>query len=201
MAIDKARSGNMPMDTIHRAIGRSSGGSDEDKLEEVIYEGYGPGGTAIMLLALTSNRNRTASEIRTAFSRSNGNLGEGGCVSWNFEPKGVIASDVDRDRVEDIALQAIDAGAEDVTIDGHSIEIYTQPESLQTVRKELERLDIPVMSVELSMIPKSTVRLGENEAEQNLKLLDSLEDLLDVQKVYSNADFPDEVLEKYTKQG
>ena len=201
LAIDKAKSGNMPTDTIERAITRSSGGGGDEELEEVIYEGYGPGGTAIMLLALTSNRNRTASDIRTTFSRAGGNLGEAGCVAWNFESKGVIASDVDEGEAEDIALQAIDAGAEDVDIDGKSIEIYTQPEALQAVRKELERLEVPTSSAEMSMIPKSTVRLEEKDAQQNLKLLDALEDLLDVQKVYNNADFPDEVLEKYSKEG
>ncbi len=201
LAIDKAKSNNMPMDTIERAVTRSSGGGGDEELEEVIYEGYGPGGTAIMLLALTSNRNRTASDIRATFSRAGGNLGEAGCVAWNFESKGVIASDVDEGQAEDIALQAIDAGAEDVDIDGKSIEIYTQPEALQAVRKELERLEVPTSSAEMSMIPKSTVRLEEKDAQQNLKLLDALEDLLDVQKVYSNADFPEEVLEKYSKEG
>ena len=201
LAIDKAKSNNMPMDTIERAVTRSSGGGGDEELEEVIYEGYGPGGTAIMLLALTSNRNRTASDIRATFSRAGGNLGEAGCVAWNFESKGVIASDVDEGQAEDIALQAIDAGAEDVDIDGKSIEIYTQPEALQAVRKELERLEVPTSSAEMSMIPKSTVHLEEKDAQQNLKLLDALEDLLDVQKVYSNADFPEEVLEKYSKEG
>lgn len=201
LAVDKAKSNNMPMDTIERAVTRSSGGGGDEELEEVIYEGYGPGGTAIMLLALTSNRNRTASDIRATFSRAGGNLGEAGCVAWNFESKGVIASDVDEGQAEDIALQAIDAGAEDVDIDGKSIEIYTQPEALQAVRKELERLEVPTSSAEMSMIPKSTVRLEEKDAQQNLKLLDALEDLLDVQKVYSNADFPEEVLEKYSKEG
>ena len=201
LAIDKAKSNNMPMDTIERAVTRSSGGGGDEELEEVIYEGYGPGGTAIMLLALTSNRNRTASDIRATFSRAGGNLGEAGCVAWNFESKGVIASDVDEGQAEDIALQAIDAGAEDVDIDGKSIEIYTQPEALQAVRKELERLEVPTSSAEMSMIPKSTVRLEEKDAQQNLELLDALEDLFDVQKVYSNADFPEEVLEKYSKEG
>ena len=202
LAVDKAKSGNMPTDTIERAISRAAGGGDsQEQLEEVIYEGYGPGGTAIMLQALTPNRNRTASEVRATFTRAGASLGEAGCVAWNFESRGVITLDVEEDRAEDVALVAIDASAEDVKIESGYLEIYTQPEALEAVRKELEQHETTTSSAEISMMPKSTVSLSVKEAEQTLRLLDSLEELLDVQKVYSNADFPDEVLEKYQKEG
>ena len=198
LAIDRARSNNMPMDTIERSISRAAGGGDsQDQLEDVVYEGYGPGGTAIMLQALTTNRNRTASEVRSAFAKGGGSLGEAGCVAWNFDSKGVITLDTDDDRAQDVALLAIDASAEDVKIEGGYLEIYTEPESLEAVRRELEQHQIDASSAEISMLPKSTLPLGVKEAVQTLRLLDSLEELLDVQKVYSNADFPDEVLEKY----
>ncbi|MCE2463185.1 MAG: YebC/PmpR family DNA-binding transcriptional regulator [Dehalococcoidia bacterium] len=202
LAVDKAKGSNMPMDTIDRAISRAAGGGDSDEqLENLIYEGYGPGGTAIMLQALTPNRNRTASEVRSVFTKAGANLGEAGCVAWNFESRGVITLEVDENRVEDIVLLAIDALADDVKVDGGYLEIYTQPETLEAVRKELEHHEVNTSSAEISMMPMSTVSLGAKEAEQTLKLLDNLEDLMDVQKVYSNADFPDEVLEKYRSDG
>ena len=198
LAIDKARADNMPMDTIERSISRAAGGGDSDEqLDEVTYEGYGPGGAAIMLQAVTPNRNRTASEVRSTFTKGGGNLGEAGCVAWNFESKGVITLDVQDDRAEEIALLAIDASAEDVKVEDGYLEIYTQPEDLEAVRKELEGQEVQTSSAEISMVPKSVVSLGLKEAGQTLKLLDSLEDLGDIQKVYSNADFPEEALEKY----
>ena len=198
LAIDKARADNMPMDTIERSISRAAGGGDSDEqLDEVTYEGYGPGGAAIMLQAVTPNRNRTASEVRSTFTKGGGNLGEAGCVAWNFESKGVITLDVQDDRAEEIALLAIDASAEDVKVEDGYLEIYTQPEDLEAVRKELEVQEVQTSSAEISMVPKSVVSLGLKEAGQTLKLLDSLEDLGDIQKVYSNADFPEEALEKY----
>ena len=202
LAIDKAKSSNMPMDNVERAIDRASGGGDaQDNLEEVVYEGYGPGGAAIMLQAFTPNRNRTASEVRATFTKAGASLGEAGCVSWNFESQGVITLEVEEERAEDIALLAIDASAEDVKVDGGYLEIYTKPDKLETVRKELEAQEIDTSSADLSMIPKSTVSLSEKEAGQTLKLLDHLEELMDVQKVYSNADFPDDVLETYRGEG
>ena len=202
LAIDKARAGNMPMDTIERAIARAAGGGDsQEEMEEVIYEGYGPGGTAIMLQAFTPNRNRTASEVRSTFTKAGASLGEAGCVAWNFESKGIITLEVEKDRAEDIALLAINASAEDVKVEEGYVEIYTQPEALEAVRRELEQQEINTSSAEISMIPRSTVSLGDKEAGQALKLLDSLEELSDVQKVYSNADFPDEVLERYRNEG
>ena len=188
----------MPMDTIERTIKRASGeGDGQEHLEEVLYEGYGPGGVAIMVQAVTPNRNRTASDVRSTFTKGGGSLGEAGCVGWNFDPKGVIALQMEQSSSEEVVLLAIDAGAEDVKMEDDYLEIYTQPESLEAVRRELEDKAVEISSAEFSMIPKSVVSLADKEAERVLKLMDSLEELTDVQKVYTNADFPDEVLEAY----
>lgn len=201
LAVDKAKSSNMPLDTIERAIQRAAGGGGAgDDLEEIFYEGYGPGGAAILLQALTPNRNRTASEVRSTFTKAGVSLGDAGCVAWNFETKGVITLEVGEEQAEEIALLAIDAQAEDVQVDGAYIEIHTRPEDLEAVRQRLQQEDVPVQSAEISMAPKTTISLGTKEAEQTLKLLDNLEDLMDVQKVYSNGDFPDDVLERYSKE-
>ncbi len=198
LVIDKARSNNMPSDNIDRAVKRAGGAGDgTDSLEEITYEGYGPGGAAIILNSVTSNRNRTAAEVRSTFTKTGATLGESGCVSWNFETKGIITLDTTTSNNEKLALAAIDGGAEDVTIDDTYIEIYTLPETLQSVKENLESLGIPIETAELSMVPKTTVSLSEKEAEQTLRLLDLLEELDDSQKVYTNADFPDNVLEKY----
>ena len=202
LAIEKAKGSNMPMDTIGRSISRAAGGGDSgEQVVEVIYEGYGPGGTAIMLQALTTNRNRTASDVRSTFAKAGGNLGEAGCVAWNFESRGIITLDVDEDRAEDTALLAIDASADDVKMEDGYLEIYTRPEALESVRKEMEEHQLTTSSVEISMVPKSTVSLGAKEAQQTLRLLDSLEELMDVQRVFSNADFPDDVLDAYRSEG
>jgi len=197
LAIQKAREQNMPMENIDRAIKRAGGGADSAALEEVTYEGYGPGGTAILLQAFTDNRNRTVAEIRNLFTRGGGSLGEGGCVAWLFDQRGVITVEAGERDADEIALVAIDAGAEDVSVDGESIEVYTAPEDLETVRRGLDAQDLHVVSAELAMIPKTTVRLGEKDGLQALKLLERLEDLDDVQRVFSNADIPEEVLQKY----
>ena len=202
LAIDKAKSSNMPQDNILRSVKRASGdGGADENIEEVIYEGYGPGGGAILLQALTTNRNRTAADVRSTFTRGGGNLGESGCVAWNFDTRGLITVEVpDPDKGEEISLLAIDAGAEDVNFEDGMLEIYTAPEQLFEVRRELESADAKPETVEISMVPKSTVPLGDREAEQTLKLLDSLEDLADVQKAYTNADFPAEVLKRYQEE-
>ena len=198
LAIDKAKTNNMPLDTIGRSIKRASGGAGSDEhLDEVVYEGYGPGGVAIMLYAVTPNRNRTASEVRSTFTKGGGNLGETGCVGWNFESKGVITLEVEPARAEEIALMAIDAGAEDVQIEDNYLEVYTSPEHLESIRIAIGNGDIQVSSSELSMKPKATVSLGDKESEQVLRLMDNLEDLIDVQKVYTNSEFSDAALEKY----
>ena len=199
LALDRAKSNNMPQDSITRAIKRGSGeGSDGESLEQVTYEGYGPGGGAILLQAVTTNRNRTAAEVRSAFNRGGGNLGESGCVAWNFELRGVVTIDIDdEERAEELGLLAIDAGAEDIEVDEGVLEIYSPIESLQDVQKTIESEGVPLRSAEMSMVPKATIALDDREAEQTLRLLDALEDLDDVQKAFTNADFPPEVLERY----
>jgi YebC/PmpR family DNA-binding regulatory protein len=204
LALDKAKSNNMPQDSIARAVKRASGdgGDGVDALEEVTYEGYGPGGGAILLQAVTTNRNRTAADVRAAFNRSGGSLGETGCVAWNFEHRGVITSEMaDEERAEELGLLAIDAGAEDIQIEDGVLEIFTAVDKLQQVQRAMEGEGISPETAELSMVPKTTIPLSDKEAEQTLRLLDSLEELDDVQKAYTNADFPPEVLDKYQAEG
>lgn len=197
LIIQKARDNNMPLDNIDRAIKRASGGTDGMALSEVIYEGYGPSGSAIMVQVLTDNKNRTLAEVRNILSRGGGNLGENGSVTWLFESRGVIVIDSPEENAEELALFAIDAGAEDVKIDGTTLEIITKPQDLEAVRKALEQRRVPIASSELSMVPKAMIKLDEKSALQALKLLDKLEELDEVQRVYTNADFPDEVVSKY----
>ena len=197
LAIDKARENNMAADTIKRAIDRGAGGAEAEALVEATFEGYGPGGVAILLQVVTDNRNRTVSEIRTTLTRNGGNLGETGSVAWQFDSVGYIALVAGDADPEEVALAAIDAGAQDVRTDGGGVEVYTAPTELDKVRKALEEAGLTVASAELSMLPKNTLPLDESSAGQVLRLLDILEDLDDVQKVYSNADFPDSVLMEY----
>jgi YebC/PmpR family DNA-binding regulatory protein len=197
LAVQKARDNNMPLDNIERAIKRATGSAEGAALVELTLEAYGPGGSAILLQALTDNRNRTLSDVRSVLNRGGANMGESGCVSWLFDTRGVItveASDVDP---EDLALQAIDAGADDVKIEQSSVEIHTQPRDLEAVRKALEEQGVGILSAELLQVPKSLVSLDADSATQALKLLEKLEELDDLQHVFTNADFPDEVLETY----
>ena len=197
LAVQRARDNNMPLENIERAIKRGTGSSDAAALTEVTLEGYGPGGSAILLQALTDNRNRTLSEVRNVFSRNNSSLGESGCVSWIFEPKGVITIEADKVDAEEVALLAIDAGADDVKVDGATVEVHTQIQDLEAIRKTLEGKGIAVSSAELLQVPKTMITLDEQSALQSLKLLDRLEELDDVQHVFTNADFPNEVVEKF----
>jgi len=201
LAIQKARDSNMPIDNIERAIKRAAGGTEGANLIEATYEGYGPGGVAILIETLSDNRNRTISEIRNVLSRGGGNLGESGCVTWIFEPKGVItvtAGDADE---EELTLYIIDAGAEDIKVIDGSLEVHTKPEDLEGLRRALEQRELAIVSAEVLKVPKSVVMLDEKAALQALKLLDRLEELDDVQRVFTNADFPDEALENYRSQG
>ncbi len=200
LAIQRARDNNMPLDNIERAIKRGSGTLEGVILVEMVLEGYGPSGVAILVQALSDNRNRTLQDVRTAFSRSGGSLGENGCVAWLFDSKGLITVETKDLDAEELALQAIDTGAEDVKIENDSIEIYTKPEELEMVRTALDQKNIPIASAELSMAPKTMVELEERAALQTLKLLDKLEDMDDVQRVFSNIDFSDSTLEKYKAQ-
>ncbi len=197
IAITKARDSNMPMDNIDRAIKKGSGEGEAGALIEMVLEGYGPGGTAILVNALSDNRNRTVQEVRSTFTRHGGSLAESGSVSWLFENKGVISIDAANVNADDVALQAIDAGAEDVQVQNGSVEIYTAPENLMKVRLALEKAKFTVASGELIKEPKTMVQLDEKSAMQALKLIDKLENIDDVQNVYSNADISDAIMASY----
>ena len=199
MAIEKAKSYNMPNDNIQRAIKKGTGEEGGVNYEQFTYEGYGPGGVAIYVEVLTDNKNRSAAEIRSIFSRHNGNLAGAGSVSWIFERKGLITvkkEGVDEDTVLGIIL---DAGAEDMKTESDRYEIITTPENFEKVKKALEENNIPIENASITFIPKNTVRLEGKEAEQLLKLLDELEECDDVQGVYANFDIPDEILETISK--
>jgi len=197
LTIQKARDNNMPLDNIERAIKRGSGQIEGAILVEMVLEGYGPSGVAILVQALSDNRNRTLQEVRNIFTRQGGNLGEAGCVAWLFDSRGLITVETNGRDAEDLALEAIDAGAEDVKIEDNYVEIYTKPTDLEKVRGALEGKKIAIASAELSMVPKSTVEMEEKAALQTLRMLDKLEELDEVQHVASNADFSDAILEKY----
>jgi YebC/PmpR family DNA-binding regulatory protein len=199
LAVQKARDNNMPSDNIERAIKRGSGDTEGAALTEVQFEGYGPSGIAVLVDALTDNRNRTVQDVRRLFTRHGGNLGETGCVSWLFESRGVITVESNASDAEGIALQAIDAGAEDVRTENGYVEIYTQAQELEKVRRVIEEKE-HVGSAEISLTPKTTVVLDENKAVQALNFLDELEALDDVQRVFSNIDFSDATLERLRSQ-
>jgi len=197
LAVQRAKANNMPNDNIERAITKATGGGAEDNYEEVTYEGYGPGGSALMIAVATDNRNRTVAELRHRFTRAGGNLGETGSVAWQFEPKGIITVPVNGLDAEELALQAIDAGADDVDPQGDVVEVRTQPGDLEQVRQALEGSGVTVENADFAMVPKTLVELDEKAAHAALRLIDALEDLEDVQRVYSNVDFSDEVLSTY----
>ena len=198
LAIQQARSGNMPLDNIDRAIKRATGeGEGQANLEELVYEGFSPGGAAILVMTVTDNRNRASSEVRNAFDRNNGKMGQVGSVSYLFEQKGLITLEVTAQQLEEAELLAIENGAEDTTAEDSTLEIRTAPENFETLCLAFETAGLKALSSEITMIPTIQAVLDEKTAEQTLKLLDKLEDLDDVQKVITNADFPEAVLEKY----
>ena len=198
LAVQKARDSNMPADNIERAIKRATGGGEGAELQEVTYEGFGPEGTAIVVEAATDNRNRTVADIRNAFTRGGGNLGEAGSVLWNFDLRGVISVNANGRDPDEIALTAIDAGAEDVQVDSGTIDVYTAPPDLERVKKALEDSGVSVASAETARVPKTTVVLDDRAAVATLRLVEKLEALDDVQKVYFNAEFDEDVLVSYT---
>ncbi|HEY8489618.1 MAG TPA: YebC/PmpR family DNA-binding transcriptional regulator [Dehalococcoidia bacterium] len=199
LAVERARDANMPMDNIERAIKRGVGETDAAALQEVTYEAYGPGGVAILIEALTDNRNRTVADIRSIFNKFGGSLAEAGAVTWLFDQRGVVVvGDVTPERAEELALLAIDAGAEDFRTQDGSLEVYADPSSLDAIRRALSEAGASVASAEISMVPKSMTQLDERQAEHLLKLLDRLDELDDVQRVHSNAEFPDAVLAAYS---
>ena len=193
-AILIAKGKNMPVDNITRAIKKGTGELEGVHYDEVTYEGYGPGGAAIFLEAMTDNKNRTVSEIRAALGKAGGNLGETGCVGWMFEKKGRITVKTDAKSEDDLMELAIDAGADDMqTVDDH-YEITIAVENFETVRKALEEASVPMDTAELTRIPQNTVSLDEKKGKALLKLMDILEDHDDIQKAYSNFEIPDDVM-------
>jgi YebC/PmpR family DNA-binding regulatory protein len=198
LAMQKARDASMPKDNIQRAVDRGTGaGADAAAIESVTYEGYGPGGAAVLVSALTDNRNRTGSDVRHVFEKHGGSLGEPNSVAWQFDKRGVILLDGERYGEEDL-IAAIDAGAEDVEADADVLKVLTAPGDLAAVRTALEGAGVEVDSAELAMEPKNTVEVGEKEAPALLRLMDSLEDHDDVDAVHANFDVAEDVLQRAT---
>jgi len=200
LIMDKARRANMPKDNIERAILRGTGELKGEAIEEISYEGYGPQGTALIVEVVTDNRNRTVSDVRRIFTRHGGNLGETGCVAWLFERKGYISIVPQDGEPENLALMAIDAGADDVKVYQDLVEVFTKLDDLQRVREALATADISLNTAELSWIPKSMVQLDEKTTIQNMRLIDDLEELDDVQEVYSNLEIGDDVMAAYEEE-
>jgi len=194
--IQKAKEANMPKDNIEKAIKKGIGELEGYNLEEVVYEGYGPSGVAIIIDAMTDNKNRTTAEIRSILSKNGGNLGENGCVSWIFENKGVITVSADKYDENTVMEVALEAGADDIKQEGDVWEIITEPENLNDVSESIKERGIEVQMADVMRIPKTTVKLDEKNAEKVLSLLEKLEDNDDVQRVAANFDIPDEVMEK-----
>jgi len=195
-AVLVARQNSMPNDNIDRAIKKGTGELEGVNYEEVNYEGYGPGGAAVLVMAMTDNRNRTVSEIRRVFTKYGGAMGENGCVAWMFQKKGVIAVDkgaVDEDRLMEIALEA---GADDVTSDDGSYQVTVAPDAFHAVREAIEKAGVATASAAINMVPQNTLSLTGDSADRTLKLLDELEDHDDVQEVASNIDISQEELER-----
>jgi YebC/PmpR family DNA-binding regulatory protein len=195
MAIDRAREANMPLETIQRAIQRGVGGGEGAALEEVVYEAYGAGGAALLIEATTDNRNRTVAEVRATLTRGGGSLGESGSVAWNFESRGVIYAQPKGDgEPEELALKAIDAGADDFSVDGSYVEILTEPTELDDVRRSIEAAGAVITSAEVAMVPKTQLELPVDQTTAVMRLVERLEDLDDVTRVYTNVHISDEVL-------
>jgi len=201
LSIAKAKEVNMPVDTVKRAIQRGTGELPGVQLEEFILEGYGPGGTALLVEILSDNRNRTVAEIRNLLNKNNGNMAEPGSVAWQFQKKGLLV--VDHDTVEEDELLAIvlEAGAEDIKSHANSFEVVTQPSDFESVKKALEKARIALTIAEVTYLPQNTIELNEKAATQALKLMDLLDDQDDVQKVHANFDISDELLEKLASVG
>src|ERR1044072_2088798 len=194
LAMEKARSVNMPADNIKRTIDKATGGGEAEQFEEIVYEGYGPGGVAVLVEAQTDTRNRTAAEVRSMFAKSGGQLAGSGAVAWQFEPRGLIAVPRTGVDADEVALTAIDAGAEDVDTDGdETIDIYNAPAELESLRQALEAAGISVESAESAMVAKQTVELDSSKARQALRLVELLEDLDDVSRGTANFDIPEVV--------
>ena len=195
LAIQRARGVNMPQENIQRAISRASGvGEGAAQLEEITYEGYGPGGVAIFVEAVTDNRNRTVAEVRNIFTRNGGSLGENGSVAWIFDQRGVVTVNLDSQDPDEATLQAIDAGATDVNQIDKTLEVYTDLEDLEGVRRAMEGAGLEVEAAERAFVPKTTVTLDDQKSTQVVRLIERLEDLDDVQNVSTNLDLSEELV-------
>ena len=195
LAIERARQNNMPKDNIQRAIDRATNAADAAQLEEIRYEAYGPGGAALLIDSLTDNRNRTVSEVRSALTRAGANMAESGAVAWIFEQKGVIGVDLDGGvDADEVALAAIDGGAEDIAVETDLVEVITAPADLEQARSSVEQAGVAVANAEVIMRPTNTVEVDESQARSLLRLIEALEELDDVQRVFTNADLPDAIL-------
>ena len=194
LAILKARSANMPKENIERSIKRGTGELEGPPMEDMTYEAYGPHGSAIMVQALTDNKNRTVAELRATLARHNGRMGETGSVAWMFDHKGVIEVKADGKDPDELALELIDLGAEDVKVEDHVVEVYTAPSDMSKVQQQLNEKKIPYESAEVQWIPRNPIELAMAEAASTMKLIETLEEIDDVQNVYSNVDITDELL-------
>lgn len=198
LAIDKARNSNMPKENIERSIKRGTGElSEGGQLDDVVYEGYGPGGAAILVQVVTDNRNRAASDVRRVFTRSGGNLAATGAVSWLFERKGVVTIEANKRNAEEIELELIDLGADDVLVDGNLVEAYVDPHELHRMREEIVKRQIPIENAEISLISKTPAAIDPDHGIQTMKLIEQLEELDDVQKVTTNLEINDELMNKF----
>jgi YebC/PmpR family DNA-binding regulatory protein len=200
LVIDKAKQANMPKDNIERSIRRGAGLEKGADLEQIIYEGYGPGGTALIVRALTDNRNRAVADVRRAFSRHGGNLGENGCVAWIFEQKGYITIPLNGHDPDELFELAADAGAEDVVIGEDMVEIFADVHDFQAVQETLSNAQIEMEIAEMSMIPQTKMELEPDKGLKVMGLVDALEELDDVEKVYTNLEISDELFERYAQE-
>jgi len=199
IAIAKAKAANMPNDNIKRAVDKGAGGADGANFEELTYEGYGPGGTAVIVKAMTDNRNRTAGEIRHIFSKNGGNMGETGCVSWMFKEKGVLTIDLEDNKlnVDDLMLMALELGADDLTEEADTVEIITEPGAFQGVKEGMEKEGVTFSDGEVTMVPDTSVVVTDLEqAKYVLRMMEALDDHDDVQNTYTNFDVPDEIADQ-----
>ncbi len=194
VAVNAAKNENMPKDNIERAIKKGTGELEGVNYEESFYEGYGPGGAAVLIESLTDNKNRTVADIRSIFGKNGGNLGENGCVAWMFDKKGYIAVESDSVDEDKLMETALEAGAEDIRQDNGNFEVITEPGDFEEVKEAIEKASIPHIAAEVTMLPQTTTNLAGKEAEQMVRLMEMLEDCDDVQKVYTNADIPEEIV-------
>jgi len=199
LVMEKAKQANMPKDNIERSIRRGAGLEKGESLEQVVYEGYGPGGTALIVRALTDNRNRAVADIRRAFSRHGGNLGENGCVAWMFEQKGYVTIPLNGHDPDELFMLAVDAGAQDVVVGDDTVEIFVDVADFQAVQESLSAASIEMEMAELSMIPQTKMDLSPEQGVKVMGLVDTLDELDDVEKVYTNLNITDEMFELYSQ--